>query len=110
MPGFGGLFVLLFAPYIADGLGRKFGTIVGCTLVVLGALLQVFAPASHPDAMYLIGRFIMGCGSNITNGTCPLLITEVAHPKHRGKITTIVRLFRQMRAPGDDLLQLTNSK
>ncbi|CAI4212712.1 unnamed protein product [Parascedosporium putredinis] len=39
--------------------------------------------------MYLAGRFIMGLGSNITNGTCPLLITEVAHPRHRGRVTTI---------------------
>jgi MFS family permease len=92
MPGFGGLFVLLFAPYIADGLGRKCGTAIGAAFVVFGALLQVFAPSSpgsRRDAMYLCGRFIMGFGSNISNGTCPLLITEVAHPKHRGKITTI---------------------
>ncbi|KAH8896735.1 general substrate transporter [Thozetella sp. PMI_491] len=89
IPGFGGLFVLLFAPYIADGLGRKVGTAIGCVCVILGALLQAFAPASNPDAMYLIGRFIMGFGSNISNGTCPLLITEVAHPRHRGKVTTL---------------------
>lgn len=39
--------------------------------------------------MYLTGRFLIGFGSNISNGTCPLLITEVAHPRHRGRITTI---------------------
>ncbi|KAI9167827.1 Lactose permease [Paramyrothecium foliicola] len=92
MPGFGGLFVLLFAPYIADGFGRKRGTAIGAAFVVFGALLQVFAsssPDSKRDGMYLSGRFIMGLGSNISNGTCPLLITEVAHPRHRGKITTI---------------------
>ncbi|OLN88134.1 Lactose permease 1 [Colletotrichum chlorophyti] len=91
MPGFGGLFVLLFAPYIADGLGRKWGTAIGCILVVFGALLQSFpvGSGSKRDAMYLIGRFIMGAGSNISNGTCPLLITEVAHPRHRGKVTTL---------------------
>ncbi|KXH60122.1 hypothetical protein CNYM01_10281 [Colletotrichum nymphaeae SA-01] len=89
MPGFGGLFVLLFAPYIADGLGRKWGTAIGCLLVIFGALLQSFPFGSGRDAMYLIGRFIMGAGSNISNGTCPLLITEVAHPQHRGKVTTL---------------------
>jgi MFS family permease len=93
MPGFGGLFVLLFAPYIADGLGRKVGTAIGCIFVLLGVLLQAFPPAGHPDTMYLIGRFIMGFGSNISNGTCPLLITEVAHPRHRGKVTTIVSFY-----------------
>lgn len=92
MPGFGGLFVLLFAPYVADGLGRKKGTAIGCTIVIIGALMQCFPQKSHGarrDALYLAGRFIMGCGSNISNATCPLLITEIAHPRHRGKITTV---------------------
>ncbi|KAJ4207088.1 hypothetical protein NW759_014086 [Fusarium solani] len=91
MPGFGGLFVLIFAPYIADGLGRKKGTAIGCVFVVAGALMQCFPQKNHSsrDALYLIGRFIMGFGSNISNGTCPLLITEVAHPRHRGRVTTI---------------------
>jgi len=92
MPGFGGLFVLLFAPYVADGLGRKKGTAIGCVIVIVGALMQCFPQKGHGprrDALYLVGRFIMGCGSNISNATCPLLITEIAHPRHRGKITTV---------------------
>jgi MFS family permease len=39
--------------------------------------------------MYLAGRFLIGFGSNISNATCPLLITEITHPRHRGRITTI---------------------
>ena len=31
----------------------------------------------------------MGIGNNISNATCPLLITEVAHPRDRGRVTTI---------------------
>ncbi|KAF5023282.1 hypothetical protein F66182_4663 [Fusarium sp. NRRL 66182] len=91
MPGFGGLFVLLFAPYIADGIGRKRGTAVGCIIVVIGALMQCFPQKNNPgrDGLYLAGRFIMGAGSNISNATCPLLITEISHPRHRGRITTI---------------------
>ncbi|WKT43893.1 Sugar/inositol transporter [Fusarium oxysporum f. sp. vasinfectum] len=92
MPGFGGLFVLLFAPYVADGLGRKKGTAIGCIVVIVGALMQCFPQKGHGprrDALYLVGRFIMGCGSNISNATCPLLITEIAQPRHRGKITTV---------------------
>lgn len=89
MPGFGGLAVLPFVPYVADGLGRRHGTAIGCLFIILGALLQVFCPASNSEPMYLAGRFFVGFGSNIANATCPLLITEVSHPKHRGKITTI---------------------
>ncbi|CZR68908.1 related to hexose transporter protein [Phialocephala subalpina] len=43
----------------------------------------------NPVPMYLAGRFFIGFGANISNGTCPLLITEIAHPRHRGKVTTI---------------------
>jgi MFS family permease len=55
----------------------------------MGALIQSFPPASNPHPMYLAGRFFVGFGSNICNGTCPLLITEISHPQHRGKITTL---------------------
>jgi MFS family permease len=89
VPGFGGLAVLPFAPYIADNLGRRNGTAIGCLFVLLGALLQTFPPLSNPRPMYLAGRFIIGFGSNLTNATCPLLITEVSHPRHRGRTTTI---------------------
>lgn len=89
MPGFGGLAVLPFAPYVADYFGRRNGTALGCLLILMGALLQAFPPASNPNAMYLTGRFFIGFGSNISNGTCPLLITEIAHPRHRGKLTTL---------------------
>ncbi|KAJ9636856.1 hypothetical protein H2201_006476 [Coniosporium apollinis] len=89
IPGFGGLAVLPFAPYIADYFGRRNGTALGCVIIIMGALLQSFPPASNPKAMYLAGRFFIGFGSNISNGTCPLLITEIAHPRHRGKLTTL---------------------
>lgn len=103
MPGFGGLFVLLFAPYVADGLGRKKGTAVGCVIVIVGALMQCFPQNGHGprrDALYLVGRFIMGCGSNISNATCPLLITEIAHPRHRGKITTVYNTLWYLGSTG----------
>ncbi|EAT91637.2 hypothetical protein SNOG_00142 [Parastagonospora nodorum SN15] len=86
---FGGFAVLLFTPYIADILGRRMGTAVGCCLVILGSVIQALSERKNPDAMFLAGRWIMGMGSNISNATCPLLITEIAHPRHRGRVTTI---------------------
>ncbi|KAJ4340563.1 hypothetical protein N0V95_007487 [Ascochyta clinopodiicola] len=84
-----GFAVLLFTPYIADILGRRMGTAIGCILVIIGSIIQALPQARNPDAMFLAGRFIMGMGSNISNATCPLLITEVSHPRHRGRVTTI---------------------
>ncbi|KAL3433228.1 major facilitator superfamily domain-containing protein [Aspergillus tetrazonus] len=92
LPGIGTFAVFMVAPYISDGLGRRLGTAIGSAVIVLGALIQTFPPKStgaRRDGMYLAGRIIVGIGSGICNGSCPLLITEVAHPTHRGKITTI---------------------
>ncbi|KAF2034481.1 MFS general substrate transporter [Setomelanomma holmii] len=88
-PGFGGFAVLLFTPYIADILGRRTGTVTGCLLVILGSIIQALPQRSNPDAMFLAGRFLMGIESNISNAACPLLITEIAHPRQRGRVTTI---------------------
>ena len=59
---------------------------LGNFFVLLGAILQALPSASSPKGMYLAGRFLIGFGSNISNGTCPLLITEVSHPRHRGRV------------------------
>ncbi|KAL4930266.1 sugar porter family MFS transporter [Aspergillus undulatus] len=89
LPGIGTFAVFLVAPYVSDGLGRRMGAAVGSSVIIVGALVQTFPPRSSPDGMYLAGRIVVGIGSGICNGACPLLITEVAHPDHRGKITTI---------------------
>ncbi|RAR06329.1 general substrate transporter [Stemphylium lycopersici] len=88
-PGFGGFAVLLFTPYIADILGRRAGTACGCSLVILGSIIQALPPRDNPQPMFLAGRWLMGMGSNISNATCPLLITEISHPRHRGRVTTV---------------------
>ncbi len=67
MPGFGGLACLPFAPYIADGLGRRNGTAIGCLVTILGALIQSFPPANNAVPMYLAGRFFVGAGATICN-------------------------------------------
>jgi len=55
--------------------------------------------------MFIGGRFLVGLGyvqyvsgletvtdhrrSNLAQGSAPLLIMELAHPQHRGKLTTM---------------------
>jgi MFS family permease len=70
-------------------MGRRMGTAIGCCLVIVGSIIQALPSRSNPQPMFLAGRWLMGMGSNISNATCPLLITEVAHPRHRGRVTTI---------------------
>lgn len=89
IPGFGGLAVLPFTPYIVDHLGRRAGIALGCLVTILGAFLQAFPKGDDPTRMYLAGRFFIGFGGNLANAACPLLIAEISHPKHRGRTTTI---------------------
>lgn len=70
-------------------MGRRLGTAVGCVLVIVGSIMQALPRRDNPEAMFLAGRWIMGMGTNISNATCPLLITEITHPRHRGRATTI---------------------
>ena len=38
---------------------------------------------------YEAARFFMGFGNSLAQLSCPLLLTEIAHPQHRGRITTV---------------------
>jgi MFS family permease len=92
---------------VADLFGRRMGVIIGLLIVFVGTIIQV-VPAVN-SGMFITGRFLVGLGyvgyvpcessnweywrgpwrSNLSQGSAPLLITELAHPQHRGKLTTM---------------------
>lgn len=39
--------------------------------------------------VYLGGRFLVGFGNSLAQLSCPLLLTEICHPQHRGIVTAI---------------------
>lgn len=63
------------------------GVTIGLVVIFAGTVLQ--AVPTVTSAMYIGGRFLVGLGSNISQGSAPLLVIELAHPKHRGKLTTM---------------------
>ncbi|KAL0942047.1 uncharacterized protein CTRU02_204810 [Colletotrichum truncatum] len=81
----GSLCSFWMVPWFADNYGRKVPIIIGCVIEVIGAFIGTF---SSSQGMYMAGRFILGFGSSF-NGA-GLLITEIAHPQHRAKISAIV--------------------
>ncbi|KAF7588267.1 hypothetical protein BBP40_005953 [Aspergillus hancockii] len=83
----GGVCALFFASYIADLFGRKIGVAVGLIVIFVGTIIQVVPSVN--SGMFITGRFLVGLGSNISQGSAPLLITELAHPQHRGTLTTM---------------------
>jgi MFS family permease len=74
------------SPFIADRYGRKIAIIGGCIIMIIAAAIQ---GASQNLAMFKGGRFLMGFGNSMAQLSSPLLLTELVHPQHRGRITAI---------------------
>ncbi|KAJ5620923.1 hypothetical protein N7510_004907 [Penicillium lagena] len=82
----GGLAGLPFAPYIADHYGRRIAIITGCLLLFVGVAVQ---SAAQNFSMFIAARFFVGFGNSIVSNAAPLLLTEICHPQHRGRVTTV---------------------
>ncbi|KAL4786289.1 general substrate transporter [Aspergillus varians] len=83
----GGICALLFSSYLSDLLGRRAGVAVGVFVIFIGVIIQ--SVPSVDRSMFIAGRFLVGLGSNTSQGSAPLLVTELAHPQHRGTLTTM---------------------
>ncbi|KAH7889037.1 general substrate transporter [Phlebopus sp. FC_14] len=75
-----------FAPYVADGMGRKFSIILGASLMIVATVLQT---ASQSIQMFIGARFLIGFGLTFAASAAPLLVSEVAYPSHRGQATSM---------------------
>ncbi|KAL2406685.1 Lactose permease [Exophiala dermatitidis] len=83
----GSVGALFFSSYCADLFGRRIGVEIGLVILFVGTIIQVAGNVTR--GMYIGGRFLVGFGSNISQGSAPLLIIELAHPQHRGTVTTM---------------------
>ncbi|KZV72830.1 hexose transporter [Peniophora sp. CONT] len=82
----GSLSAYPFSPYVADGLGRRFTVGLGALIMIGGTVVQT---ASQSTSMFIGARFMIGCGVSFAAAASPLLITELAYPSHRGKVTSL---------------------
>lgn len=82
----GSLCGLPFAPFIADRFGRKPSIWTGCAVLFVGVAVQ---SASQDFRMFIVSRFFIGFGCTLAQLSSPLLLTEIAHPQHRGKVTAV---------------------
>ncbi|KAF2795075.1 hexose transporter protein [Melanomma pulvis-pyrius CBS 109.77] len=82
----GSLLALPVTPYIADGLGRRWGICIGSIVMIFAVILQ---SVSINFQMFIAARFFLGFGVAIAHGSAPLLITELCHPQHRAVFTTV---------------------
>ncbi|KAJ5563266.1 hypothetical protein N7535_008430 [Penicillium sp. DV-2018c] len=82
----GSLVSFPFVPFIADRWGRKLPIMIGGVLMIFGGLLGTFCTNY---GMYVAGRLFLGFGNSLAQMASPVLLTEICHPQHRGKVTAI---------------------
>ncbi|KAG1739296.1 hypothetical protein EDB19DRAFT_1908933 [Suillus lakei] len=75
----GALSAYPFAPYMADGMGRRFSIIFGASVMIAATVIQT-ASNSCADVHW---------SPTFAATAAPLLIAEVAYPSHRAKATSL---------------------
>ncbi|KAK0630055.1 general substrate transporter [Bombardia bombarda] len=82
----GSLVSIPFVPILTDNIGRKFPIALGCVIMIIGAILQGSCQNLNT---FMGGRAMLGFGNSLAQIASPMLLTELAHPQHRGRITTV---------------------
>lgn len=54
--------------------------------MIVGAILQGTAQNINT---FMGGRVMMGFGNSLAQIASPMLLTEIAHPQHRGRLTAV---------------------
>lgn len=82
----GSLVSIPFVPILTDNFGRKIPIAIGCVIMIVGAVLQ--GSARNIDT-FMGGRVMLGFGNSLAQIASPMLLTELCHPQHRGRLTTV---------------------
>ncbi|KAL4804576.1 general substrate transporter [Aspergillus unguis] len=82
----GSILAIPVVPYVADILGRRFGVVLGCVIMLSGVAM---VSIGYRVALFVVGRIILGFGLGIAQECSPLLVTELVHPQHRAVYSTI---------------------
>lgn len=53
-------FTMSLASPVADKFGRRWGAAIGITIIIIGSVIQSLPMVN--EAMFLAGRFMVGCG------------------------------------------------
>lgn len=69
-----------FSAIISDRFGRRLSIIIGSFIMILGVIIQC---VSKNIGLFIGGRVIVGFGITLALAAAPILISELAHPRHR---------------------------
>lgn len=82
----GKFFALFLVTYICDRYGRKTTMAVGALTCVVFAIMQGVSQNLHT---FIAARAVLGFFTSFLAQPSPILITELAYPTHRGKLTAL---------------------
>lgn len=69
-----------FSAWMSDKYGRKSSILVGSAIMMIGVIMQC---ASMTIGLFIGGRIVVGFGITMALAAAPVLISELAHPRHR---------------------------
>ncbi|KAL5323936.1 hypothetical protein ACEPPN_008478 [Leptodophora sp. 'Broadleaf-Isolate-01'] len=75
---------------LSDRIGRRKPILLGLILCIVGTVIQA---AAVNYGMLVVSRYVLGAATAFMAQPSPLLITELAFPTHRGKITALYQTF-----------------
>ncbi|EKM58308.1 uncharacterized protein PHACADRAFT_252522 [Phanerochaete carnosa HHB-10118-sp] len=81
----GSIAALPITPYISDNIGRRLTLFIGSCIMFAGAMVQATA---RSIGAFIGARGMIGFGLSFGLNAAPLLITELAYPTQRGKLTS----------------------
>lgn len=73
----------LVSMFAGDKLGRRRSILIGCCILLVGAVLQT---ASYSLAQMIVGRVVAGVGNGMNTIAIPIWQAETARPTARGKL------------------------
>lgn len=80
----------MFILFAADLLGRRKAMILGASIMIIGAVIQVTSSKNHsPLAQFIAGRVITGVGNGINTSTIPTYQAECSKTSNRGLLICI---------------------
>lgn len=82
----GNIVGVVFISSVSDRLGRRLSLIFGALLCILGTGL---ATGAVNQAMFIVGRFVLGLGGVVVGAIGPVLMTELAYPSQRATATAL---------------------
>ncbi|RSM07680.1 hypothetical protein CDV31_008460 [Fusarium ambrosium] len=69
-----------FSAFVSDRFGRKMSILVGSSIMIIGVIIQC---VSKSIGLFIGGRIVVGFGITLALAAAPILISELAHPRHR---------------------------